>query len=111
MQSAEPYRCVLVTAPSLNVARKLANTALNQRLVACANLVPKLESHYWWQGQLESSTEVLVIFKTTRDAVAALEECILQNHPYETPEFLCLAIEAGNEKYLSWIAGSIGARD
>ena len=101
---------IFVTAPSLNVGRKLASAALNQRLVACANLIPKLESHYWWQGKLESSSEVLVVFKTTRDCVEALEKCILQNHPYDTPEFIALALDSGNEKYLEWIGGSLGGK-
>lgn len=110
MQPADQYRCVLVTAPSLNVARKLAAAALNERLAACANLLPKLESHYWWQGKLESSSEVLVIFKTTQEALPALEACVLRNHPYDTPEFIALRLEAGTEKYLSWIAGSVSPR-
>ena len=108
MQTASHYRCVFVTAPSLNVARKLANAALNLRLVACANLIPKLESHYWWQGKLESSSEVLVLFKTTEDALPALEKCVIENHPYDTPEFISFTLDAGNEKYLAWIGASIG---
>ena len=110
MQSAAQHRCVLVTAPSLNVARKLAHAALNQRLVACANIIPKIESHYWWQGQLESSAEVLIVFKTTVEALPPLEECILQNHPYATPEFITLPLESGTDNYLTWITDSVGPR-
>jgi periplasmic divalent cation tolerance protein len=107
MQSAGSYRCVLVTASTLTAARKLANGALNARLAACANLVPKIESHYWWQGRLESSTEVLILFKTAQAKLEALEQFILQNHTYDTPEFLVLPVEAGAEKYLKWITDSV----
>ena len=98
---------VLVTAPNIAVARKLASTALTARLVACANLVPKIESHYWWQGQIESSSEVLIVFKTRTDKLRDLEANVLKNHPYQTPEFIVLKISSGNEKYLAWINDSL----
>jgi periplasmic divalent cation tolerance protein len=96
----------LVTAPDLKTARALARAALRARLAACANLVPKIESHYWWQGKIESGGETLIIFKTVRSRLAALEELILDQHPYDTPEFLVLAVGAGNRKYLDWVAAS-----
>lgn len=106
MESTE-YRLALVTAPNLTGARKLASAALNGRLAACANLVPKIESHYWWEGKLESSTEVLVLFKTTEEKIGELQSCVLQNHPYDTPEFISFPIGQGNEKYLAWIGASV----
>ena len=101
------FCCVFVTAPNITVARKIAAAALNERLVACANLVPKIESHYWWQGQLESSSEVLILFKTTKERLAELESNVLKNHPYDTPEFIAVTLEHGTEKYLGWIKSSV----
>lgn len=98
---------VLVTAPDLETARLLARHALEARLAACANLVPGLESHYWWQGRLEHGAEVLMIFKTTRPRLAALEKLVLQQHPYDTPEFVVLPLAAGNTRYLDWISASV----
>ncbi len=98
---------VLVTAPNLDTSRALAKAALEARLVACANLVPKIESHYWWQGKLESSAEVLIIFKTTKAKLKALEKLIVANHPYDTPEFLVLPIIKGNKRYLDWVTESV----
>ena len=102
------YRCavVLVTAPDLKTARTLAKAALEARLAACANLVPKIESHYWWQGKLESSAEVLLVFKTTRSRLRALEKVIVANHPYDTPEFVVLPVTGGNKRYLDWVSQS-----
>jgi periplasmic divalent cation tolerance protein len=99
---------VLVTAPDLKVARRLARAALHARLVACANLVPKIESHYRWHGRIESSAEVLLILKTTRLRLGALEKLVLANHPYGTPEFLVFSLGAGNRRYLKWITDSVG---
>jgi periplasmic divalent cation tolerance protein len=104
MKSAAKFAIVLVTAPDLKIARALAKAALQARLIACANLVPKIESHYWWQGKIESSAEVLLILKTRKAKLAALEKLILAEHPYDTPEFLVLSLVAGSKKYLAWLA-------
>jgi periplasmic divalent cation tolerance protein len=98
---------VLVTAPNLECARRLAQTVLNARLVACVNVVPGLESHYWWQGKLEAGSEVLLLLKTHRSQLRALERLVLANHPYETPEFLVVPVAAGNARYLEWIGSSL----
>jgi periplasmic divalent cation tolerance protein len=104
MKPAIKFAIVLVTTPDLKTARALAKAALSARLIACANLVPKIESHYRWQGKIESSPEVLLILKTRKSKLAALEKLVLARHPYDTPEFLVLPVSAGNEKYLGWLA-------
>ena len=108
MSSRNNYTIVVVTAPDLKVARILSRTALKSRLVACANLIPKIESHYWWQGKLESSAEVLILLKTTKAKLKALEKLIVEKHPYDTPEFIVFPITAGNQRYLDWIGASVG---
>ena len=108
MKPGARFAIVLVTAPDLKTARALAKAALSARLIACANLVPKIESHYWWQGKIESSAEVLMILKTTKAKLGALEKLILAKHPYDTPEFLVLPLTAGSRKYLDWLASSCG---
>ena len=106
MKPASQFSIVLVTAPAKKVARTLAASALQARLAACANIISAVESHYWWRGKMERSTEVLIIFKTTRRRLAALEKLILRKHSYDTPEFVVLAVQAGTERYLKWIAAS-----
>ena len=107
MKSAKLFVLVLVTAPNLNVGRKLGRMALKNRLVACVNLIPKLESHYWWQGKMEVANEVLLLLKTTKSKLAALERLILANHPYDTPELLVASLSAGNERYLKWLMANV----
>ncbi len=99
---------VFVTAPDMKVARRLARAALQARLIACANLLPGLESHYWWRDKLESSAEVLMILKTRRTKLTALEKLILAQHPYDTPEFLVVPLKSGSARYLKWLADSVG---
>ena len=104
MKSATKFAVVLVTTPDLKTARALAKAALQARLIACANLIPKIESHYWWHGKIESGTEVLMVLKTQRSKLAALEKLVLTRHPYDTPEFLVLPLSKGSDRYLKWLA-------
>ena len=110
MKPVSQFVFVLITSPGPRVARVLAKAALTERLVACANLIPRIESHYWWQGKIESSAEVLVIFKTTKAKLKALEKLIVEKHPYDTPEFIVLPITAGNKRYLAWLSQSVKDR-
>ncbi|MGA2786208.1 MAG: divalent-cation tolerance protein CutA [Verrucomicrobiota bacterium] len=110
MKSTAKFAVVLVTAPDLKVARALAQAALSARQIACANLVPRIESHYWWRGKIESGNEVLLILKTQKSKLAALERLVLAKHPYDTPEFIVLPLSAGNKKYLDWLAASCRER-
>jgi periplasmic divalent cation tolerance protein len=100
---ATNFRIALVTAPDLKTARQLARAALDARLIACANLVPRVESHYRWQGKIERSSEVLMILKTTARCLAKLEKLIITKHPYDTPEFIIMDLRGGNRRYLDWL--------
>jgi periplasmic divalent cation tolerance protein len=101
------FAAVLVTVPDLKTGRKLARAALEARLIACANLVPRVESHYWWQGKIEAGAEVLVVMKTTSARLAPLEKLVHAQHPYDTPEFLVLPISRGSRRYLDWVRDSV----
>ena len=107
MKSAARFSIVLVTTPDVKVARQLAEGALREKLIACANLIPRIESHYWWRGKIERDAETLILFKTTRAKLTALEKFILANHPYDTPEFIVLPINQGSQAYLDWISASV----
>jgi periplasmic divalent cation tolerance protein len=106
MKTSGSFAAVLVTAPDLKTARVLAKAALKAQLVSCVNLIPKIESYYRWQGKIESGAEVLLIFKTKKARLAVLERLVLDKHPYDTPEFLVLALSAGSRKYLNWLAAN-----
>lgn len=109
MKPAGKYKLVLLTAPDLKTARKLAHAALKARLIACANFLPKIESHYWWRGKIQHDAEVLLLLKTTAARLGELEKLIVARHPYDTPEFIVLGLSAGNRRYLDWLNQSCGA--
>jgi periplasmic divalent cation tolerance protein len=107
VKSRSPLLIVLVTVPNAKVARELAQAALRQRLIACANLLPGIESHFWWKGKIEKGSEVLLLLKTTKARVKALEKLILEKHPYDTPEFVVVETGFTTERYLRWAQESV----
>ena len=98
------FNLILVTAPNIKLARRLAKGALEQKLAACANIIPAIESHYWWKEKLENEKEVLILFKTIKENITELEQTIYNLHTYDTPEFVAVPIAYGNQKYLNWIS-------
>jgi len=103
VKNAQKFAIVLVTAPDLKTARAIAAALLRERLVACVNLIPKIESHYWWQGKIESGREVLMVMKTARRHFRALEKVALEKHPYDTAEIVTIALNQGTPRYLDWM--------
>jgi len=103
---------VLVTVPTLAVARSIARAVLSAHLAACVNIVPGVESHYRWQGKLERGRELLLVIKTSRARWASMAEVVRAKHPYDTPEIVALPLEAGSMQYLAWLDASLkdGAR-
>ncbi len=102
-----PVRIVLTTAATRDEAARLARILVEERLAACATLIPAVQSIYHWQGQVESATETLMLLKTGPDQLDALEGRLHQLHTYQTPEFLVLDVEAGSQTYLDWLQASL----
>ncbi len=94
---------VLSTFPDIATARRIARELVEKRCAACANILPQIESIYWWQGMVESGPEVLVLFKTSASRYPALETTLQQLHPYEVPEIIATDIEQGLPEYLAWV--------
>ncbi|HWR72380.1 MAG TPA: divalent-cation tolerance protein CutA [Nitrospirota bacterium] len=99
---------VLITCPNRRVAETLGRTLVEDRLAACANVVPGLTSIYRWQGKLCRDREVLVLLKTRRPRFAALARRVRELHPYSVPEVIALSVAAGSPAYLAWVAESTG---
>lgn len=107
MPDASQARIVLTTTASPEEAARLGRTLVEERLAACATLIPAVQSIYRWQGQIESSAETLLLLKTARDRLPALEARLHELHSYETPEFLVLAVESASHSYLAWLEASL----
>ena len=99
----EPLQVVLATAPSVEVAKTIARALVEERLVACVNVVPGVTSIYRWQGKLEETAEVLLVMKTVTDRLQVLVARVKELHPYKVPEVLALPVDAALPAYAEWV--------
>jgi periplasmic divalent cation tolerance protein len=98
---------VFVTTPNHEEALRLAENLVSERLCACVNLLPAIESVYRWEGKVTKDQEVLLIIKTIDERYEALERRILELHSYTTPEVIAVKIEHGSNAYLEWLRQSV----
>ncbi len=99
---------VLTTAPNAEVAERIGETLVQERLAACANVVPGVRSIFRWKGAISRESEVLMILKTTTESLAALSRRVVELHPYEVPEVIALDVRTGHEPYLDWVRAEVG---
>lgn len=100
-------KLVLITCGSIDEARKLAQALVEKQLAACVNIVPQIESVYYWKGKVETSTESLLLIKTTAGAFDELRDVLTELHSYDVPECIEIAIEDGSAAYLAWMGESV----
>ena len=101
-----PAVVCLVTTPT-DQAQPIADALVERELAACVNIVASVQSVYRWNGAVEHDEEALLVVKTTRDAVAALDEALRELHRYETFELVALDVAGGATAYLDWIGDSV----
>ncbi len=97
------YVVMYVTVPNREVGIKIAKRLIEEKVAACVNIVPNITSVYEWEGKVEVSNEELLIIKTRKDAVRAVEAIVKEEHPYEVPEIIATGIIWGSKDYLDWI--------
>jgi len=104
----DPMRVVMVTAPEAD-AEGIARSLLEDRLIACANLLKGVQSLYWWEGKIENSSETLIVMKTPASKINALMRRVRALHKYTVPEILALPIMESNPAYAAWVAKETGS--
>lgn len=98
---------VLVTCANVDEAQKISGALVQQKLCACVNILDNIKSIFWWQGKVDSGSEVLLIAKTLKNRFAKITKLVKSLHSYEVPEIIALPIIAGEKKYLDWIKDSV----
>lgn len=101
---------VFSTFPDAETARRIVRTLVEERLAACGNLVPQVESIYRWRGVIETSAEVFVVLKTEIGRYQQLEARLCELHPYEVPECIAFRLAEGLPNYLRWVTDSLNER-
>jgi periplasmic divalent cation tolerance protein len=98
---------VFITTAGPEEGRRVADALLEARVAACVNIVPSVESHYFWQGKRETGDESMLVVKTRADRLAALGEVVRAAHSYSVPEIIALPILWGSGAYLEWLTGEL----
>jgi len=97
------YIVLLITAGSIEEAQRISRALLEQKKVACVNIVPQISSLFWWQGKIDSESEVLLLAKTKASKLPEILDLVREIHSYDVPEVIALPILDGNREYLEWI--------
>jgi len=101
------YLIVLMTASSREEATRIVRALLEERLIACGNIVESVCSLFWWKGKIEEEKEVLAIMKTSEGLFKRLSGRVAELHSYEAPEVLAFPIVDGSPSYLEWLKGCL----
>ncbi|HII84596.1 MAG TPA: divalent-cation tolerance protein CutA [Methanobacterium subterraneum] len=101
------YSMVYITASGVEEAKKIAKTLLNERIVACANIILGMESIFWWEGSLEEDVESILLVKTHSELVDKVIDRVEEIHSYQTPCALEIQIKKGSQNYLDWLDNSL----
>lgn len=104
----ERYFIVYITAKDAEEARALGRMLVERRLAACANVIPAIDSFYWWKGDLVADHEAVVLAKTAERLVEPLMAAVREAHSYQVPAILAIPAERINPAYMDWLAGELG---
>jgi periplasmic divalent cation tolerance protein len=96
-----------ITTKDKDEARKLGRTLVEEKFAACVNIIDGMESHYWWEGKLESSKEAILIAKTEKARSQILLKRVKELHTYTCPCVLFLPVLGGNPDYLKWLSENL----
>ena len=94
---------IFITASSSEEAQKIATALVEEKLVACVNIIPQIKSIYWWEGKVCQDDEVMLISKTKQSLFTTLMDRVKALHSYEVPEIISFPISEGSPEYLHWI--------
>ena len=101
------YLIVFITTINIEEANKIAEKLVQEKLIACANIIAGIKSIFWWEGKVDRADEVLLILKTKKSVLSKLIKAVKSAHSYSCPEVIALPIVGGNKDYLKWIDDSI----
>ncbi|CBY22677.1 unnamed protein product [Oikopleura dioica] len=101
---------MMITCPSIAVAKKLARSAVKSRLAACGNIIPGMTSIYEWKGEICEEEEAYLLLKTQKSMSEAVIKFVKENHPYDVPCIVSVPLDSGNPEFLKWVKDQTGEK-
>ncbi len=98
---------VYVTSANIREGKKIAEMLLTRKKAACVNIVPAVESYYWWRGEIASAKECLLIIKSNSELLDDIVDLVKKEHTYDIPEIIAVPIMGGSGDYLKWVQGEV----
>lgn len=98
----ETVRVVYISIPS-DEADQMARELVTNRLAACVNVIPSIASYFWWENEVQTDDEALLVVKTTEDRFDELLAYVRENHPYELPEVIAMPLANAFGDYVDWV--------
>jgi periplasmic divalent cation tolerance protein len=105
------YSLVYITTSGVSESKKIAKTLLKERLIACANIIPQIESLYLWKGEIEKDTESLLVAKTRSEKVDKVIKRVEEIHSYDIPCILQIQVKKGSGNYLEWLESELSGKN
>ena len=97
------YLIVFCTVPDKETALNISNHLVSEKKAACCNIIPAIDSVYFWENEIQKEEEQLLIMKTRADRFDSLQKRVMELHPYSVPEIIAIPIIHGNPEYLNWV--------
>lgn len=101
------YIVILITVPNADEANIIGKILVERRLVACANIIPKIKSIFRWEGRIQESDEALIVAKSKLNLMEEIQEAVKEKHSYDVPEIIALPVKSGLPRYCKWIDESV----
>lgn len=101
------YSLIYITTSGEEESKKIAKILLEERIAACANIMPSMVSFYWWEGEIEEDNESILLLKTRSDKLDILIRRVKDIHSYDLPCILEISVQNGSEDYLQWLEDSL----
>jgi len=101
------YIVLFITTANTGEAQQISKVLLEQRKAACVNIIPNIDSLFWWEGKLDSERENLLVVKTKASLLSEIINLVKKVHNYAVPEIIAMPIVGGNQDYLEWIEKSV----
>ncbi|XP_076867321.1 protein CutA homolog isoform X1 [Brachyhypopomus gauderio] len=97
------HSVLLINCPTEQTAKDISRHIMEKRMAACVNILPRTSTMYYWKGEIQDTSEILLLVRTRTSVIQKLTDYVKTIHPYDIPEILSFPVEGGSLSYLKWM--------